>query len=170
MQTTQKFLTCKIKFGLHAIFNKFPGIYSLAVPNREDVNVLNKNPWYNYQYSTAVHTRILLCKMYYCISIKRSILCLLQGKINCHKQCVNQNFEFFILNSKAVLTFYSICNIFRNFEYTSYSICTIYFGNFNFNIFSYKRNPNSGKTKLACIVKRRNTLHICDFINFCCLH
>lgn len=72
---------------------------------------------------------------------------------NCHKQCVNQNFEFFILNSKAVLTFYSICNIFRNFEYTSYSICTIYFGNFNF--FSYKRNPNSGKTKLACIVKRR---------------
>lgn len=93
--------------------------------------------------------------MYYCISIKRSILCLLQGKINCHKQCVNQNFEFFILNSKAVLTFYSICNIFRNFEYTSYSICTIYFGNFNFNIFSYKRNPNSGKTKLVCIVKMR---------------
>lgn len=87
---------------------------------------------------------------------------------DCHKQCVNQNFEFFILNSKAILTFYSICNIFRNFEYTSYSICTIYFGNFNF--FSYKRNPNSGKTKLACIVKRRNTLHICDFINFCCLH
>lgn len=41
---------------------------------------------------------------------------------NCHKQCVNQNFEFFILNTKAVLTFYSICNIFRNFEYTSYSI------------------------------------------------
>lgn len=74
---------------------------------------------------------------------------------NCHKQCVNQNFEFFILNSKAVLTFYSICNIFRNFEYTSYSICTIYFGNFNFNIFSYKRNPNSGKTKLVCIVKMR---------------
>lgn len=34
----------QIKFGLHAIFNKFPGIYSLAVPNREDVNVLNKNP------------------------------------------------------------------------------------------------------------------------------
>lgn len=28
---------------------------------------------------------------------------------NCHKQCVNQNFELFILNSKAVLTFYSIC-------------------------------------------------------------
>lgn len=51
---------------------------------------------------------------------------------NCHKQCVNQNFEFFILNSKAVLTFHSICNIFRNFEYTSYSICTIYFGNFNY--------------------------------------
>lgn len=49
---------------------------------------------------------------------------------DCHKQCVNQNFEFFILNSKAILT---ICNIFRNFEYTSYSICTIYFGNFNFN-------------------------------------
>lgn len=94
-----------------------------------------------------------MCKLYYCIYIKRSILCLLQGKINCHKQYVNQNFEFFILNSKAVLTFYSICNIFRNFEYTSYSICTIYFG--NFNIFSYKRNPNSGKTKLACIVKRR---------------
>lgn len=44
MQTTQKFLTCKIKFGLHAIFNKFPGIYSLAVPNREDVNVFNIIP------------------------------------------------------------------------------------------------------------------------------
>lgn len=34
----------QIKFGLHAILKKFPGIYSLAVPNREDVNVLNKNP------------------------------------------------------------------------------------------------------------------------------
>lgn len=34
----------QIKFGLHAIFNKFPGIYSLAVPNREDVNVFNKIP------------------------------------------------------------------------------------------------------------------------------
>lgn len=34
----------QIKFGLHAILKKFPGIYSLAVPNREDVNVFNKIP------------------------------------------------------------------------------------------------------------------------------
>lgn len=34
----------QIKFGLHAILKKFPGIYSLAVPNREDVNVFNIIP------------------------------------------------------------------------------------------------------------------------------
>lgn len=76
MQTTQKFLTCKIKFGLHAIFNKFPGIYSLAVPNREDVNVFNIIPGI----ITSI-PQLSLCKLYYCIYIKRSILCLLQGKI-----------------------------------------------------------------------------------------
>lgn len=46
---------------------------------------------------------------------------------NCHKQCVNQNFELFILNSKAVLTFYSICNIFRNFEYILEILILIFF-------------------------------------------
>lgn len=41
---TRKISHLQIKFGLHAILKKFPGIYSLAVPNREDVNVFNIIP------------------------------------------------------------------------------------------------------------------------------
>lgn len=67
---------------------------------------------------------------------------------DCHKQCVNQNFEFFILNSKAILTFYSMRNIFRNFEYTSYSICTMYFQNFKFN-FLLQKKPKFREDKIG---------------------
>lgn len=42
---------------------------------------------------------------------------------NCHKQCVNQNFEFFILNSKAVwpFTVYAIYLEILNIPHTVYA-------------------------------------------------